>query len=163
MIVAVAMVAYVTLYYRALKYRRKVWIHSGYLLSTPLILFESAFHRLMLWYVPSLLDRSGPDGRLFLPGILFAMSVELAIISVIWLRFREKAKPFLIAAGFIVAQMLTMTLLKDSFLAKWMLGFVGHLPSLIVVSSGFAIGAMTSWLGWKRGSRPAPPSRVQPV
>ena len=159
MIVAVAMAAYVTLYYRALKYRRKVWIHSGYLLSTPLVLFESAFHRLMLWYVPGLLDRSGPDGRLFLPGILFAMSVELAIIAVIWLRFREKAKPFLIAAAFIVAQMLTMTLLKDSFLAKWMLGFVGHLPSLIVVSSGFAIGAMTSWLGWKRGGRPTLPLR----
>ena len=38
---AVAVAAYVTVYFRALKYRRKVWIHSGYMLATPLILFES--------------------------------------------------------------------------------------------------------------------------
>ena len=36
---ALAIAAYVALYYRALKYRRKVWIHSGYMLATPLILY----------------------------------------------------------------------------------------------------------------------------
>jgi len=36
---AVAIAAYVTVYYRALKYRRKVWVHAGYMLATPLILF----------------------------------------------------------------------------------------------------------------------------
>ena len=36
---ALAMAAYVALFYRALKYRRKVWVHSGYMLATPLILF----------------------------------------------------------------------------------------------------------------------------
>lgn len=165
MIVAVAMAAYVTLYYRALKYRRKVWVHSGYLLSTPLILFESAFHRLMLWYVPGLLAGSGPNGRLFLPGISIAMSVELAIIAIIWAKFREKAKPFLVAAAFIVVQMLAMILLNDSFVAKWMLRVIGHLPSATVVATGFTIGALTSWAGWHRGKRPAivVSARVQPA
>ena len=165
MIVAVAMAAYVTLYYRALKYRRKVWVHSGYLLSTPLILFESAFHRLMLWYVPGLLAASGPDGRMFLPGISVAMSVELAVIAIVWAKFRERAKPFLVAAAFIVVQMLAMTFLKDTFLAKRMLELIGHLPSATVVTAGFAIGALTSWAGWNNGKRPvAPVSRgVQPA
>ena len=157
MIVAVAMAAYVTLYYRALKYRRKVWVHSGYLLSTPLILFESAFHRLMLWYVPGLLAASGPDGRMFLPGISVAMSVELAIIAILWAKFRERAKPFLVAAAFIVVQILAMTLLQDTFLAKWLLQLIGHLPSLTVVTAGFAIGALTSWAGWNNGKRAADP------
>ena len=157
MIVAVAIAAYVTLYYRALKYRRKVWVHSGYLLATPLILFESAFHRLMLWYVPGLLARSGPVGRLFLPGISVAMSVELAIIAIIWVKFRERAKPFLVAAAFIVAQMLAMTLLKDSVLANWVLKVIGHLPSATVVATGFAIGGLTSWVGWQQGKRPTIP------
>ena len=165
MIVAVAIAAYVTLYYRALRYRRKVWIHSGYLLSTPLILFESAFHRLMLWYVPGLLAGSGPDGRWFLPGISVAMSVELAIIAIIWAKFRERAKPFLVAAAFIVVQMLAMILLRDSFLAKWMLRVIGHLPSATVVATGFAIGALTSWAGWQHGKRPTIQvlPRVQPA
>ena len=42
---ALAIAAYVALYYRALKHRRKVWLHSGYMLATPLILFESPFSR----------------------------------------------------------------------------------------------------------------------
>ena len=45
---AIAIAAYVTVYYRALKYRRKVWVHSGYMLTTPLILFESPFGRIAL-------------------------------------------------------------------------------------------------------------------
>ena len=48
----VAMAAYVTVYYRALKYRRKVWVHAGYMLSTPLILFESPFSRASSFVVP---------------------------------------------------------------------------------------------------------------
>ncbi|MEQ7874339.1 hypothetical protein ABDK56_10090 [Sphingomonas sp. ASV193] len=155
MIVMVAMAAYVTLYYRALKFRRSVWVHAGYLLSTPLILFESAFHRVMLWYVPGLLAASGPDGEMLLPGISIAMSVELVIIAVIWAKFRDRAKPFLVAAVFIVAQMLAMTLLKNSILATWMLRLIGHLPSAIVMATGFTIGALTSLAGWNDGKRPA--------
>ena len=49
---ALAIAAYVVLYYRALKYRRKVWLHSGYMLATPLILFESPFSRLMTMVLP---------------------------------------------------------------------------------------------------------------
>jgi hypothetical protein len=165
MIVAVAMAAYVTLYYRALKYRRKVWVHSGYLLSTPLILFESAFHRLMLWYVPGLLAASGPDGRMFLPGISVAMSVELAIIGIIWSKFRKRANPFLVAAAFIVVQIAAMTPLKDTVLAKWILQLIGNLPSATVVTAGFAIGVLTSMAGWYNGKRSAVPGsrEVQPV
>ena len=33
-----------------------------------------------------------------------------------------------------------------------------HLPSAAVVGSGFAIGALTSWAGWKAGQRPARPA-----
>src|SRR4051794_17706288 len=50
--VALGAAAYVTVYYRALKYRRQVWIHAGYMLTTPLILFESPFSRVLGMYVP---------------------------------------------------------------------------------------------------------------
>jgi hypothetical protein len=165
MIVAIAMAGYVTIYYRALKYRRTVWVHSGYMLSTPLILFESAFHRLLMWYVPGFAVNDLADFPVFVPGIACAMAVELAIIAMIWLQFREKAKPFLVAAGFIVAQMLAMTLLKDVQLLKLALSLIGHLPSALVVAGGFAVGALTSWAGWNAGKRTAIPvvAAVQPA
>lgn len=152
-----AIAAYVTVYYRALKYRRKVWIHSGYMLTTPLILFESPFSRLLIMFMPGLAIRGPADLHLIMPSILWAMAIELAVVAAIWLKYREKANPFLVAAGFIVAQMLTMGLMAGSAPLRSLLVAIGHLPSAAVVLAGFAIGALTSWAGWNAGKRPAMP------
>ncbi|HST35184.1 MAG TPA: hypothetical protein VLK25_00945 [Allosphingosinicella sp.] len=154
---ALAIAAYVTVYYRALKYRRKVWLHAGYMLTTPLILFESPFSRLLNGFMPGLAIRGPGDLHLLMPSILWSMALELAIIAAIWLRYREKANPFLVAGGFIVAQMGTMGLLAGSPLLNALLGTIGQLPSTAVVLAGFAIGALTSWAGWQAGKRPATP------
>lgn len=154
---ALAIGAYVTVYYRALKYRRKVWIHSGYMLTTPLILFESPFGRLLNMFMPGLAIRGPNDLHLIMPAILWSMAIELAVIAAIWLKYRERANPFLIAAGFIVAQMLTMGLMTESALLRSLLVMIGHLPSAAVVGAGCAIGALTSWAGWQAGRRPALP------
>ena len=152
---ALAIAAYVVLYYRALKHRRKVWLHSGYMLATPLILFESPFSRLMAGFVPGLTIRGPQDFDRIIPSIEWAMAVELAIIAVLWWRFRDKAKPFLVAAVFIVGQMLTMGLMQDNAVLESLLVVIGNMPSAAVVMTGFAIGAATSWLGWQAGKRPA--------
>ena len=162
---ALAIAAYVTVYYRALKYRRKVWIHSGYMLTTPLILFESPFSRLLTMFMPGLVISGPADLHLIMPSILWAMAIELAVVAAIWLKYREKANPFLVAAGFIVAQMLTMGLMADSAPLKSLLAAIGQVPSAAVVLAGFAIGALTSWAGWRAGKRPAMPisGAVQPA
>lgn len=152
-----AVAAYVVLFYRALKFRRKVWIHSGYMLATPLILFESPLSRVIGTWVPGLTVRGPQDFHLIMVTILLGMAVELAIIAVLWWRLREKAKPFLVAAVFIVAQMLTMGLMHDNAVLERMLVTIGNLPSAAVVLTGFAIGAATSWAGWNAGKRPIEP------
>ena len=152
---ALAIAAYVVLYYRALKFRRKVWVHSGYMLATPLILFESPFSRLMAGFVPGLTIRGPQDFDRIIPSIEWAMSIELAVIAVLWWRFRDKANPFLVAGSFIVAQMLTMGLMSDNATLERVLVVIGNVPSAAVVMTGFAIGAATSWAGWQAGKRPA--------
>jgi len=152
---ALAIAAYVALYYRALKYRRKVWVHSGYMLATPLILFESPFSRLMSMVLPPFMVRGPADFDRIILSIEWAMAVELAIIAVLWWRFRDKANPFLVAAGFIVAQMLTMGLMGGNALLERLLVGIGNAPSAAVVLTGMAIGAATSWAGWQAGKRPA--------
>jgi len=152
---ALAIAAYVVLYYRALKFRRKVWLHSGYMLATPLILFESPFSRLMAGFVPGLTIRGPQDFDRIIPSIEWAMSIELAVIAVLWWRFRDKANPFLVAGSFIVAQMLTMGLMSDNAVLERLLVGIGTVPSAAVVMTGFAIGAATSWAGWQAGKRPA--------
>jgi hypothetical protein len=160
---ALAVAAYVTLYYRALKYRRKVWVHSGYMLATPLILFESPFSRVLGTWMPGLIVRGPEDFGLIIPSILWAMGAELLFIAVLWFRYREKSKPFLVAAVFIVGQMLTMGLMNDVGLLKSLLATLGGLSSATIVMTGFAIGAATSWAGWNAGKRPAVPAAAQPA
>lgn len=155
---ALAVAAYVLLYYRALKYRRKVWVHSGYMLATPLILFESPFSRIIGTWIPALQYRGPQDNHLFMDSIIWAMAVELAVIAVLWWRLRDKASPFLVAAFFIVAQMLAMGLMHDNAMLERLLVVIGNAPSAAVVLTGFAIGAATSWAGWQAGKRPAVPA-----
>jgi hypothetical protein len=155
---ALAIAAYVTLYYRALKYRRKVWLHSGYMLATPLILFESPLSRVFGTWMPGLIIKGPEDFHLIMPSILWGMAAELAVIAVLWWRFRDKANPFLVAAVFIVAQMLTMGLMSDNAVLESLLVMIGNTPSALVVMTGFAIGAATSWLGWQAGKRQVVPA-----
>jgi len=157
---AVAVAAYVTVYYRALKYRRQVWIHSGYLLTTPLILFESPFSRLLNMFAPPFMIQGPGDFGRVLSSIEWSMALELAFIAAIWWRYRSKATPFLVAGCFIATQMLVMGLLNDWLVLKVLLTFIGHAPSVAVWGTGLAIGALTSWAGWQAGKRPAVPIGV---
>jgi len=153
---ALAIAAYVLLYYRALKYRRKVWLHSGYMLATPLILFESPFSRLMGHFIPAFAIRGLQDFSHLIPSIEWAMAASLLFIAAVWLKYRDKANPFLVAGCFIVAQMLTMGLMADNALLERVLTIIGTVPSAAVVLTGFTIGGLTSWAGWNAGKRPVP-------
>ena len=154
---ALAVAAYVVLYYRALKYRRKVWLHSGYMLATPLILFESPFSRIIGSWIPALQYRGPQDNDVFMASIIWAMAASLVFIAAVWFKYRDKANPFLVAGIFIVAQMLSMGLVHDNAALERMLAIIGTTPSAVVVGAGFVLGALTSWAGWNAGKRPAVP------
>ena len=156
----VAMAAYVTVYYRALKYRRKVWVHAGYMLSTPLILFESPFSRAAAFVFPPFMVKGPADFPHVMASIEWSCAIELAIIAIIWWRVRERAKPFLVTAGFIVVEMLAMGFASKVDALKQFDTFIGHVPAMTVVLTGFAIGAATSWAGWQAGKRATVPARV---
>src|SRR3546814_13821446 len=64
--------------------------------------------RILNQYMPGLIIRGPEDLHLIMPAILWSMAIELAFIAAVWLKYREKATPFLVAGLFIYAQMLTM-------------------------------------------------------
>jgi len=86
----------------------------------------------------------------------------LVFIAGLWWRVGEKARPFLVTAGFVVVEMLAMGLASDFVVVKQFDTFMGHLPSATIVLTGFAIGAATSWLGWQAGKRPSAVVRAEP-
>ena len=157
-----AIAAYVALFYRALKYRRKVWLHSGYMLATPLILWESPFSRLMIAFVPGLGIAGPQDFPHIIESIMWAMASAIAFCLVVRWRVGERGQPFVVAALFIAAQMVAMGQLGDLAIVRSSLAAIGHVPSFAVIAAGFAVGALTSWAGWNAGKRPAVPAGAVP-
>ncbi len=155
--VLLAITAYVMLYYRALKYRRKVWLHSGYMLATPVILWESPFSRLMIEYLPWFSVAGPQDFPHILHSIIWAMATALAFCLLMRWHFGERGQPFLVAGMFIAAQMIAMGQLGDVAIVRSALSALGHMPGSVVILTGFAIGGVTSWAGWQAGKRPAVP------
>ena len=153
----VALAAYVVLYFQALKHRRKVWPHAGYLLGTPIILFESPFSRLMSNLgVPGFAIAGPQDFDKVLQGILYSDAIAVLFCLAVYLRIGKRARPFLVTAGFVGLQLATMGLLNEAGWLKSALLALGHVPSSMVVAVGLAIGAATSWAGWQAGKRSAP-------
>ena len=109
--------------------------------------------------MPGLIIAGPNDLGLIMNAILWSMALELAVIALIWWKHRERAAPFLVAGGFIVAQMLTMGLMADAAWLKALLPPLAAVPSAAVWGAGFAIGALTSWAGWRAGRRGAQPVR----
>lgn len=153
----VAIVAYVTVYYRALKYRRKVWVHAGYMLSTPLILFESPFSRVMGLYIPRFQVHGPADFPRVMQTILLSCAIELVIIGFIWWRVRDRAKPFLVTGGLIIVEVMALAFASEFPVLKRLDLFIGHAPGTPIWLMGFAIGAATSWAGWEAGKQPTVP------
>lgn len=151
----VAIVAYVTVYYLALRYRRKVWVHAGYMLSTPLILFELPFSRVMGLYIPRFQVHGPADFPHVMETILWSCAIELLIIGFIWWRVRDRAKPFLVTGGLIIVEVMALAFASDFPVLKRLDVFIGHTPGAPIWLMGFAIGAATSWAGWEAGKRPA--------
>ena len=154
----VAAAAYVMLYFRALKYRRKVWLHAGYMLGTPLILWESPLSRLFGGFVPGLTIRGPEDFHRILPSIEWAMATALLFCIIVRWRVGERGHPFTVTGIFIAAQMVAMGLMGDLAIVRSTLIAIGHTPSAVLVLTGFAVGAATSWAGWQAGKRPVTPA-----
>jgi hypothetical protein len=158
----VAMAAYVTVYYRALKYRRKVWVHAGYMLSTPLILFESPFSRVMGLYIPRFQVHGPADFPRIMETIVWSCVIELAIIAFIWWRMRDRARPFLVTGALIVVEVLVLVFANDFAIVRRLDTIIGHTPGPPIWLLGFAIGALTSWAGWQAGKHPVAPVSAVP-
>jgi hypothetical protein len=73
--------AYLTLFYLAMKHRRNVKLHAGFMLATPMILFESPFSRVtdVLFPVWNVIASEGPhsilDGNVLADGIAVAFAM----------------------------------------------------------------------------------------
>jgi len=148
---AIAIAAYLTLYYLALKHRRNIRLHAGYMLATPLILFESPFSRVMGDFLPwmNVINSPGPQGVLDTIALSDALAILFALI--LYARNRKFGTPWLVAAGFMAAQAFAMWFAPALPALGTLLAAYARIPLGLTASAGIAAGALTAWLGWRAG------------
>ncbi|WP_066531053.1 hypothetical protein [Erythrobacter sp. CCH5-A1] len=152
---ATALAAYLTLFYLALKHRRNVKLHAGYMLATPLILFESPFSRVMGEFLPWMNVIGSAFPHAILDTIAISDVLVAAFALVLWWRNRKHGAPWLIAAGFVLLQAVTMWFAP--FVPGMAEGFAAYaaIPAPVTLALGVAAGGAAAWLGWEAGKTPA--------
>lgn len=162
MIVAIA--AYLTLFYQAMRHRKNVRLHAGYMLATPLILFESPFSRLMDQAFPWM-NVIGSEGPMAVLDTI-VISDGLAILFAMTLYFidRKNGAPWLIASAFMAIQAVVMWFAPSIPLLNTLFQRYAMLAPQLTILMGVLVGILVGYLGWQRGGgKLKPPVQTSPI
>lgn len=148
---AIAIAAYLTLYYQALKNRRNVKLHAGYMLATPLILFESPFSRVMEQFLPWM-NFIGSEGPQAVQDTI-AISDGIGVVFALTIYFMDKkhGAPWLVAAFFMALQAAVMWFAPFFPELGTLFRAYAQIPLPITLAAGILAGAAAAWFGWRAG------------
>ncbi len=161
---AIAITAYLTLFYLALRNRRNLKLHAGYMLATPMILFESPFSRLMDQAFPwmNVIGSEGP--RQVLDTIAISDAMVAIFAMTLYIMDRKNGGPWLVATFFVLLQAVVIWLAPDMAGLDSLFAAYSQIPPSLTVLLGLMAGALTGYLGWTRGLSPAlTPAKVSPA
>jgi hypothetical protein len=147
----VAITSYLTLFYLALKNRRNVRLHAGYMLATPLILFESPFSRIVGEYLPWMNVIGSPFPRVILDTIVISEALAIAFALVLWAMNRKYGAPWLVASGFMAVQSAVMWFAPEVPALGTAFAAYAAIPPAVTMALGIAAGGAAAWLGWQGG------------
>lgn len=160
----IAIAAYLTLFYLALRNRRNIKLHAGYMLATPMILFESPFSRLMGQAFPwmNFIGSEGPQGLLDTIAISDGMVAICAMA--LYLMDRKNGAPWLIATFFVLLQAVVMWFAPSISSLPRLFALYSQIPPVLTVTLGLFAGGLVGYLGWTRGGSPsATRAKAQPA
>lgn len=133
----------------ALKDRRRIARHAGWLLATPLLLIGPILSRLYPRYIPGLAIGGPQDFDHFRWGIHLGGLTAIAIALWLWSRHPRDGAPWLIVVAINLAQLILFETL--GFVPAWKAAFVtfGDIP-IAVHGLGAALFATAAlWWGWR--------------
>ena len=141
-------------YFQALRWRRKMHVHSRYMLATVLFLLPPIFGRLS--GIP--LGVRGPEDFARLEYGFQAANLMAAGIG-LWLAFRpsKHGRPFLHAAGLILLSALLFQTVGTWPAWEKLIAGVADWPRVPLTLSAALTGVVVAWAGWVSGKRPSRP------
>ena len=154
---AIAIAAYLTLFHLALRNRRNTKLHAGYMLATPMILFESPFSRLMGEFFPwmNVIGSEGP--RVVLDTIVISDALVAIFAMALYFMDRRNGAPWLVATFFLVLQAVVMWFAPDMPWLGAAFSAYGEAPPALTIAFGLLAGALAGYFCWTGGRRPSRP------
>lgn len=132
----------------ALRHRRNVHLHAGYMLSTALPLVSPVLGRVFNQTVPGLMVRGPQDFPVFGAGVQLANLVAGLIALWLWRRDPSHGRPWAIALAVVVAQIVCFQVLGADGAGRGAFEMVGKPPLAVLLTLGLAVGAATVAIGW---------------
>ncbi len=152
----VSVFAFATFVFMALKQRRNVGLHAGWMLATIFLLINPTLARLTPGFVPGLTIRSLEELPRFAGSIHLVQILGICVAAFLYLRNRRHGTPMLAVLGVLVLQSI---LFETLALSAWWKGVdmqIGAMSPAVLASFGIALGAVAVIAGWTSGSeRPA--------
>ncbi|MCX9147546.1 hypothetical protein [Erythrobacter sp. WG] len=148
---AAAIPAHLTLFYLALKHRRNIMLHAGYMLAAPLILFVSLCGEVIAQVTPWLTVIGGEGPRDALDMMLATGGLAMLFALGLCAANRKYAAPWLVGAGFIGLQTAVMWAAPKVPALGQAVAAPGSVPSAVTGALGAAAGAAAAWFGWRAG------------
>jgi len=144
----------------ALRHRRNVRLHAGYMLSTALPLVSPVLGRVINQTVPGLIIRGPQDFPLFGPGVQLANLIAAGIALWLWRANPSAGRPWAVAFGVVAVQIVSFETLATGSVWRGAFVAIGSLPLTVVLAWGLVAGVTTVLVGWNAhaGRRAAQPA-----
>lgn len=153
---ALAVVSFLFLIYWALKYRRTVQLHSGFMLATLLTSLAPIFVRITPAFMPGLTIRGPEDLSNFGGNYIIIQSLILLLCVYLYLRSRPYGAPWLFGFVITAAQLAIFLIVPSTNIWQPIHAAYQSTPTGLIIGAGLIVGAATVWLGWQAGKKPAP-------
>ena len=155
---SISVVSIAAFVYLALKHRRNVGLHGGWMLATVFPLVSPVIARLTPGFVPGLTISSLEELPRFGGSIHLATSIAFVAALYAFFRYRRHGQPFLAVAVMLVAHTIAFQWLGRM---PWWINIhhaTGATSPAYLIAVGIIVGALVVYLGWNAGKPASPES-----
>lgn len=154
----VALLAYLVLITLALRHRRNVRLHGGFMVASLFFLWEPAASRLLVEYAgPFAIEGPADFGKV---KHVIALSSAMVVPVGLYLYAKNRAHglPFLIGTGFLLAQIAAIYWIADLGVFRDFFAAYAQWGPGITAGAGLVVGAAAAWIGWQYPKAPTRPT-----
>ena len=142
------------LVYQALKNRRNIHLHSGYMLSTMLGLLGPIIVRIFVGFIPAFKITSVETLYRFHYAVWLRIAVTIAIGGYLYFRDKKNGQPWLVATTVTTFGYILYATFGETDLWWQWIGKLAEVHPAAYFVTGFILGGLACNMGWVHGKKP---------